>query len=99
MTIKIELRPDEERVLREHARRSGRDLADYVHGVLQTHIQQAEGTDEATPALDGLIDHEAVESCAREIEGQDIPSLEEVRAATAMIHDSMTRVVIEEERA
>src|SRR5271166_413588 len=34
MTIKIELRPDEERELRELARASGRDVSEYVHQVL-----------------------------------------------------------------
>lgn len=39
MTINIELRPDEERVLRERARQSGRDVSEYVHLVLKEHIE------------------------------------------------------------
>jgi predicted metallo-beta-lactamase superfamily hydrolase len=39
MTISIELRPDEERVLRERARQSGRDVSEYVHLVLKEHIE------------------------------------------------------------
>jgi hypothetical protein len=99
MTIQIELRPEEERALLERARLSGRDLPGYVHQVLQTHIQQAEGADKTTLTVEDLVDHEAVESCAREIEGKDVPTLDEVRAATSKIKDSMARVVIEEERA
>ena len=41
MTINIELRPEEERVLRERARQSGRDVSEYVHLVLKEHIEGA----------------------------------------------------------
>jgi hypothetical protein len=106
MTLNIELRPDEERALMERARLSGRDLADYVHEILQEHIRtRGQGSDanggpgEAMLTLEDLIDEEAIESCAREVQGKEVPSLEEVRAATSKIKDSMARVVIEEERA
>jgi hypothetical protein len=106
MTINIELRTDEERALLERARLSGRDLIGYVHQILQAHLRTPRlgsdpngGADKATLALEDLIDDEAVESCAREVEGKEVPSLEEVRAATSKIKDSMARVVIEEERA
>jgi hypothetical protein len=46
---------------------------------------------------DDLIDHDAVAYCEREAD--DGVTLEEVRAATSSIKDSMARVVIEEERA
>lgn len=54
---------------------------------------------EATPrgAFDELIDHEFVAFCEREAD--DSVTLEEVRAATSKIKDSMARVIIEEERA
>jgi hypothetical protein len=39
MTITIELRPEEERVLQERARLSGRDVSEYVHLVLKEHIE------------------------------------------------------------
>jgi putative addiction module CopG family antidote len=49
------------------------------------------------PTLDGLIDHEFVEYCAREAD--DTVTLEEVLESTGTIDDSMARVIIEEERA
>ena len=49
------------------------------------------------PTLDDLIDHEFVESCARE--NDDDVTLEEVLERTSSIKDSMARVIIEEERA
>jgi hypothetical protein len=39
MTITIELRPDDEQVLRERARESGQELPEYVHRVLEEHIR------------------------------------------------------------
>jgi hypothetical protein len=55
--------------------------------------------DEPAPrdAFDELIDHEFVAYCEREAD--DSVTLEEVRAATSKIEDSMARVIIEEERA
>jgi hypothetical protein len=104
MTITIEFRPEEARALLERARVSGRDLAAYVHQVLQEHLRTPEpqsGPDEAangaTPTLEDLIDWEAIASCEKEAD--DSITLEEVRAATSKIKDSMARVVIEEERA
>jgi hypothetical protein len=104
MTIHIELQPEEEKALRERARLSGRDLAAYVSKVLQEHIQTPErgaGGDEdrgeAALNLEDFIDHDAIALCEREAD--DSITLEEVRAATSKIKDSMARVVIEEERA
>ena len=57
----------------------------------------------ATPVASGmalpddLIDHEFVAYCEREAD--DSVTLEEVRAATSVIEDSMARVIIEDERA
>lgn len=100
MAINIELRPDEERALSERARGSGRDVTEYVHQVLQDHIR-ATGQGECvagTPSVpDDLIDYDAIAYCERDAD--DSITLEEVRAATAKIQDSMARVVIEEERA
>lgn len=39
MTITIELRPDEERILQQRAQDSGRELPEYVHQVLEEHIR------------------------------------------------------------
>jgi putative addiction module CopG family antidote len=49
------------------------------------------------PTLDDLIDYDAITS--GEKQADDTITLEEVRAATSTIKDSMSRVVIEEERA
>ncbi len=104
MTIHIERRPKEERALLERARMSGRDLAGYVHHVLHGHLHTAghdggqdESVDEAKFTLEDLLDDDAVASCEKEAD--DSITLEEVRAGTSSIKDSMTRVVIEEERA
>jgi hypothetical protein len=104
MTINIDLRPEDEQALLERARVSGRDLAGYVHQVLEQHLRTAEPerreeelADGANLTLEDLIDWEAIVSCEKEAD--DSITLEEVRAATAKIKDSMARVVIEEERA
>jgi hypothetical protein len=104
MNIEIELRPDEERALLERAQMSGRDLVGYVRQLLQSHLLTLElggGKDEpatgATPSLEELIDYDAIASCEKEADGSI--TLEQVRAATSKIKDSMARVVIEEERA
>jgi putative addiction module CopG family antidote len=46
--------------------------------------------------LEDLIDYEAIESCAREVEGKDVPSIEEVRQMLSKIPGSMAQPVIEE---
>jgi hypothetical protein len=104
MTIKIELRPEEERALLEGARVSGRDLASYIHHILHEHLRTrkpATGLGEtggrASKSVEDLIDDEAI--ATSEKEADESVSLEEVRAATSKIKDSMARVVIEEERA
>ena len=103
MTINIELKPDEERALLERARASGRDLAGYVHQVLEQHLGTpepeggpGESANGAGLTLKDLIDWEAIESCAREVEGKDVPSIEEVRQRLAKIPGSMAQAVIEE---
>jgi hypothetical protein len=48
MTINIELKPDEERALRERARTSGREISEYVHQVLTEHIRSGQSL--ATPS-------------------------------------------------
>jgi hypothetical protein len=104
MTIHIELAPEEERALLEKARVSGRDPAAYIRQILRDHLRlsrEPTGRDRPTGgavlALEDLIDDEAIASC--EEEADDGVSLEEVRAATSKIKDSMARVVIEDERA
>lgn len=54
-------------------------------------------TPDGTGIPDHLLDHDAVSYAQQEAD--DSITLEEVRAATASIKDSMARVVIEEERA
>lgn len=54
-------------------------------------------TTEAVGIPDYLLDHDAVAYCEREAD--DSITLEEVRAGTLSIKDSMARVVIEDERA
>ena len=44
MTIHIELTPDEERVLLEQARLSGRDPAQYAHDIIRGHVSRAQGS-------------------------------------------------------
>lgn len=89
MTISIELPPEEEKALLERARMSGRDVASYVRDIIQDHIEQADAVGEP-------VDHEAIDQCAREIEGKLVPTLEEVRRALAKIPGSMAEAVIEE---
>jgi hypothetical protein len=96
MTIRIELKPDEERALRERARMAGRDPVQYAHQVIRDHIGQ-EGARKTQPILEDLMDHEFIAYCAREAD--DGVTLEEVLEATSKIKDSMARVIIEEERA
>ena len=103
MTINIELKPDEERILLEQARLSGRDPGQYVQKLIRDHIQASlsrrtrdQDSTEQTVALDDLIDHEFLAYCEREAD--DTVTLEEILTATSKIKDSMARVVIEEER-
>jgi hypothetical protein len=92
MPFHIELSPEDEAALCARARMSGRDLASYVRKIILDHIDHGD----AIAGLDDLIDHEAVAFCAREIEGKDVPSLEEVRRAPAGIPGAMAQAVIEE---
>jgi hypothetical protein len=94
MTIHIELTPDEERVLLEQARLSGRDPAQYAHDIIRGHVSQAQGS---ATTLESLLDHDFLAYCEREAD--DDVTLEEVLKATSKIQDSMARVIIEEERA
>jgi hypothetical protein len=55
MTINVDLRPDEEQILRERARLIGRDVSEYVHLVLKEHIEGSKTFAEIlTPAWTGL---------------------------------------------
>jgi putative addiction module CopG family antidote len=68
--------------------------------VIEAALTQLRDQDESrktAPTLDDFIDHEFVEYCSREADGRI--TLEEVLQATSTIHDSMARVIIEEERA
>jgi hypothetical protein len=102
MTIHIELEPDEERALLERARLSGRDPVEYAQQIIRDPIgkpvpEQLEEANGTNPGLEDLIDYDAIAYCEKEAD--DTITLEEVRAATSRIKDSMARVVIEEERA
>jgi Arc/MetJ-type ribon-helix-helix transcriptional regulator len=77
--------PSEEAVLQEAVRRFRREDQDG---------DRAGDVEDATP--EDLIDWEAIESCAREVEGKDVPSIEEVRQRLSKIPGSMAQVVIEE---
>jgi putative addiction module CopG family antidote len=55
---------------------------------------RAGDTEKAMP--EDLTDWEAIESCAHEVEGKDVPSIEEVRQMLSKISGSMARAVIEE---
>ena len=104
MTINIDLAPEEERALLERARLSGHDVADHVRRIIHENIRTPEhksARDEADRdarlTLEDLIDFEAVASCEKLAD--DTITLEQVRAGTSTIKDSVARVVIEEERA
>jgi len=75
--------PSEEAVLQEAVRR------------FQQDDKPGPGSDEMAMAED-LIDYEAINYCARELEGKDVPSIEEVRRFLAKIPGSMAQAVIEE---
>ncbi len=75
--------PSEEAVLQEAVRR------------FQQEEQPGPGCEEKAMAED-LIDHQAIRYCARELEGKDVPSIEEVRRFLAKIPGSMAQAVIEE---
>ena len=75
--------PSEEAVLQEAVRR------------FQQDDQPGPGSDEKAMAED-LIDYEAIKYCARELEGKDVPSIDEVRRFLAKIPGSMAQAVIEE---
>ena len=66
-----------------------------ILGILQTKARSVLA--KQSDAFDELIDHDFVKYCEREAD--DSVTLEEVRAATSKIKDSMARVIIEEERA
>lgn len=104
MSIHIELEPEEEQALLDQARVSGHNLAGYIHQVLRDHLRIRRKSicgdrsrNGGPPAFADLIDEEAIASC--EAEADDGVTLEDVRTATATIRDSMSRVVIEDERA
>ena len=61
--------------------------------VLQEAVRRLRDED-ATPK--DPIDWEAIESCSREVEGKDVPSIEEVRQRLSKISGSMAQAVIEE---
>jgi hypothetical protein len=100
MTIHIELKPEEEQALLERARSSGRDPAQYLQELVRDHIQAAPREDigavGSTKGIDDLIDHEFVAECERELEGKDIPTIEEVRQMLSKIPGSLAEEIIAE---
>jgi hypothetical protein len=79
----------------EEVSRRSHELAG--HRVRITVLDALTAPEQGTGIPDYLIDHDAVAYCERDAD--DSVTLEEVRAATSKIKDSMARVVIEEERA
>src|SRR5262245_22584024 len=77
--------PSEEAVLQEAVRRFRQEDQDGGH---------AGYAEDDTPT--DHIDWEAIESCAREVEEKDVPSIEEVRRMLSKIPGSMARAVIED---
>ncbi len=55
MTIKIELKTDEERELRQRAQASGRDISEYVYQVLTEHIRSGQSSEAAPKTLDEIL--------------------------------------------
>ena len=55
MTINIELRPEEERALLERARKSGRDISQYVHQVLAEHIRSGQSPETASKTFHEIL--------------------------------------------
>src|SRR5262249_61469118 len=55
MTITIELRPEDELVLRERARTSGRELPEYVRRVLEEHIRSIPRPEAAPGTFDQVL--------------------------------------------
>jgi hypothetical protein len=75
----------------------------YVQELVRDHIQaspEANARDEdpagGTATLDDLIDHEFVADCAKEIQGKDIPTIEEVRRMLSKIPGSLAEEIIAE---
>jgi hypothetical protein len=55
MTILVEVRPEEERELRERARTSGRELPEYVQQVLEEHIRPSPDSAMASKTFDQIL--------------------------------------------
>jgi hypothetical protein len=55
MTIAVELRPDEEQILRERARTSGQELPEYVRQVLEDHIRSVPHPETAPKTFDQVL--------------------------------------------
>jgi hypothetical protein len=53
-----------------------------------------EGTAATRPIPEGLIDEEFVADCEKKTEGQDIPSIEEVRRRLAKIPGSLSQEIV-----
>jgi Arc/MetJ-type ribon-helix-helix transcriptional regulator len=75
--------PSEEAVLQEAVRRFRREDQDRGHS-------------DTRPVCPALIDDEAIAYCAHDVEGKDVPSIEEVRRSLSRIRGSMSQAVIEQ---
>jgi hypothetical protein len=99
VVIQIELEPDEEQALVERARLSGRDPVQYARLIIRDHIGSPfpklarEGTAEAMPAPEDLIDHEFIADCARQ-HCDDVPTIEKVRKVLSKIPGSLAEEII-----
>ena len=75
--------PSEEAVLQEAVRRFRREDQDRGHS-------------DTRAVCPDLIDDEAIAYCAHEVEGKNVPSIEEVRRSLSRIRGSLSQAVIEE---
>jgi hypothetical protein len=55
MTITIELRPEDEQVLRQRAEDSGRELPEYIQHVLEEHIRSIPRPEAAPGTFDQVL--------------------------------------------
>ena len=82
MTISIELRPDEERVLRERARENGQDISEYLHLVLKEHIEGSKPFAEIlTPVWEGFRQSGMTEEQAAEFLEEELHAARSERKA------------------
>jgi hypothetical protein len=99
MVIRIELQPDEQQAFVERARLNGQDPVQYAQQIIRDCIGSPSrniarnGATEAGSTPEDLIDHEFIAACARQ-QGEDVPTIEEVREILAKIPGSLADEII-----